>query len=64
MHSGNEESRESRYRPTEYENVLSLEHDAVLTHPDHPSIALKAGYWQILPVEGETDYQPRQRGGD
>jgi hypothetical protein len=62
MHSGNEETR-SGYK-YEYENVLILNEDAVLTHPDHPSIALKAGYWQVQPVEGETDYQPPQRSGD
>lgn len=48
----------------EYENVLVLKDDAVLSHPDHPSVALEAGYYEILPVEGETDFQPRQRGGD
>ncbi len=49
----------------EYENVLVLKDDTVvLKHPDHASVSLKVGYWQILPVEGETDYQPRQRGGD
>jgi len=46
------------------ESVLVLNEDAVLKHPDHPSISLKTGYYRVLPVEGKTDYQPRQRGGD
>lgn len=46
------------------EPVLVITQPTVLRHPDHPSIQLEAGYYQILPVEGETDYQPPQRRGD
>ncbi len=46
------------------ESILLLTSDSLLTHPDHPTVALEAGYYQILPVEGKTDYQPSQRGGD
>jgi hypothetical protein len=58
------ENRAVRGTPEKYDNVLILSEDAVIMHPDHPSVALKSGYWQILPVEGETDFQPPQRRGD
>ncbi len=64
MHTSNEEARISPYSPGVSEYTLKLDEDSVLTHPDHPSITLKAGYWQVLPVEGETDFQPPQRRGD
>ncbi len=60
----NEETRLEGGIPSHYDGILILNEDAILTHPDHPSIALTAGYYQVLPVEGETDYQPRQRRGD
>jgi len=46
------------------EPVLVISQPTVLRHEDHPSILLEAGYYLVRPVEGETDYQPRQRRGD